>query len=622
MKRYITRDKIAYYVGIVFALLYIYQALFGIFEPQLHRGLFILFTLILGFLLKPVKKTTPLDVSLVILSLVSISYFIMRYEEYNLQVGMPINNMDVLFGTATIALTIEVCRRHVGWSLVALALFSIVYLSFGEYFPELIRHGGFSWNTVVSNMYAGLNGIFGSVTYTFAEYVFLLVVFGAFLKKGGATGFYIDLSKSLVGHTTGGPAKIAVISSGLLGSVTGSATANVAITGVVTIPMMIKAGYPPFKAGATEAAASYGGTILPPVMGAAAFIMCALVNVPYVTVIKYAAIPAVLYYLGVYFSVHFDACRMNLKVFPKGSFPSVKETVKAGGHLIVPPLFLVFLLFLGYSMGRISTGAIASVVVFSAIRKKSRMSIRDVLDALAEGAQQSISILAVLGAVQIITVGVFLPGTGLKISNMIVQLSGNSLFLATLIIFALSYVLGMGLPITPAYLVLATLAAPALLNLGAPLMGAHLLVLWWANSSAITPPVCLAVYVACALAKSSLWSTGMEAVKKASINFVLPFLFIYDPLLLLNGSPARIVFRIGLLILAILSFQAGMTGYFWKRNALHDTVLLILGATLLFIPYTFLNLIGLACVFLVFLFQRRLKAKNRAVLSAWRGSFA
>ena len=598
-----SRKSLAYSIGILFSLIYMYQSMFGIFAPEYHRGLFILCTLILVFLLKPFKKVFFVDIVLIILSLIGIIYFIIRYPQYNLQYGLPINNLDILIGSITIVLVLEVCRRSIGWPLVALALLFIIYLYQGRNFPISIRHGGFDWNTIISTTYAGLNGIFGSITYIFAEYVFLLIVFGTFLKKAGATDFYIDLAKSMVGHTKGGPAKISVISSGLIGSVTGSSTANVAITGTMTIPFMKKTGFTPFQAGAIEAAASYGGTILPPIMGAAAFIMSALINVPYITIIKYAAIPAIMYYVGVFSAVHFDACKLDIALIPKGTFPGFKETFLKGGHLFFPPILLVSFLYLGFSMAKIATSAIISVVICSAIRKETRMSIKQILDALAEGAHDSLAVLAVLGAVQIITVGVFLPGIGLRISNMIIQLSGGTLFLTILIIFVLSYILGMGLPITPAYLILATLAAPSLINLGAPLLGSHLLVLWWSNVSAITPPVCLAVYVACALAKSSLWQTGFEAVKKACMNFILPWLFIYDPLLLLNGSPVKILIRCALIVIGIISFQGGLVGYFLRENKVIETIILLGAGVLTFIPDFYLNFIGLGCFITVVLLQ-------------------
>jgi len=307
----------------------------------------------------------------------------------------------------------------------------------------------------------------------------------------------------------------------------------------------------------------------------------------------------------VFASVHFDACKLRMSLISKDSFPSLKETLISGGHLLMPPLFLISLLYVGFSMAKIATGAIISVVIFSAIRKETRMTFRQIIDALSEGAQDAIAVLAILGAIQIITVGVFLPGIGLRISNMIIQISGGSQFLTILIIFLLAYILGMGLPITPAYLILATLAAPALINLGAPLMGAHLLVLWWSNVSAITPPVCLAVFVACALAKSSLWPTGMEAVKKASINFILPWLFIYDPLLLLNGNPIKILLRLFIVAIGVVAFQGGLVGYFLRDNNVLDTLLLILVGILLFIPNLYINFIGVGCISLVIFLQSR-----------------
>jgi len=606
---YCAKKIITYYIAAAFSLIYVYQAMFGIVAPQYHRGLFVGFTLILAFLLRPLKKKfLLLDLLFIILSFFGIGYFMIRYPQYCLKIGLPINNLDVIMGTITILLLLEITRRYTGWILTIMGLSCLFYLSFGQYFPQVIRHSGFSYNTIVARLYTGLEGIFGATTYAFAQYVFLLIVFGSFLEKSGIVNFFMEFAKSLVGSSRGGVAKISVISSALIGSVTGSVTSNVAITGAITIPSMKKAGYKPYEAGGIEVAASYGGSILPPIMGATAFIMASMINISYITIIKYAAIPAIFYYVGVFYSIHFSACKAGtrIKILSKKDCPKLKENLKKGWYF-VPFLVLVLFLSLGYSIPRVTIIAIFSVIVVSFIMKENRMSFRKIIDALAKGAISSINVLSVLGVVGVISLTMFLPGMGLKISNMIIQFSGNLLFPTICIVFILAYILGMGLPIIPAYIILVVVAAPALIKLGAPILGAHLLVLWWAQSSTITPPVCLAVFVASAISGSEVWPTGVEAIKKASMNYILPFLFIYDSLFLLNGSLIKIILRLVIIIIAIIAFQGGLEGYFLKDSKIIDRILLLVGGTLLFIPYFSLNIIGLSFVFLVFLLQRSKK---------------
>jgi TRAP transporter 4TM/12TM fusion protein len=365
-------------------------------------------------------------------------------------------------------------------------------------------------------------------------------------------------------------------------------------------------------AGATEAAASLGGSILPPVMGAAAFVMVALTGIPYVTIIQYASIPGVLYFLGVYFQTHFYALKMNLKGLPQEELPKLGPSLKRGWYHIAPFFSVVYLLLKGYSLPLVALSAIACTVFFSYMRRETRMSIKDIVNGLALGAKTSIPILAIAAPVSIMSEAVLLPGMGLKLSSMILDLSGGSVAVTIFIVFVVGYILGMGLSIVPAYIILATLGAPALIQLGVPVMAAHLMVMWYGQASTITPPVCLASYVAAGLAGSSFWKTGMEAVKKAMAIFYLPILFVYQPGLLLNGSLITILATVGSLIIGIFILSTGIERYLIRKCTLLEQILLlasgtvwILGTTL---PYF---IIGAGLFIIVWILQRRVKIQRR-----------
>jgi TRAP transporter 4TM/12TM fusion protein len=609
------KKKVFYFLCAIFTSFYVYQAIFGIIYPQLSRSVFVFFGVALVLLSKPMGKNywaNILDIFLILLAAASTFYFNLEYERLCEEAGKPIGNLDLFFGTALILLTIEALRRELGYSLTFLVLFFLFYLYLGPNFPSPFSHKGFDIRTIVSVMFSGTEGMFGEITHVLADQMFLFLVFGALLTVSGASSFYMDLCLALFGHRTGGGGKAAVTASFIVGTITGSASANVAITGVVTIPMMKRTGYQPHVAGATEAAASLGGSILPPVMGAAAFVMVALTGIPYVTIIQYASIPGVLYFLGVYFQTHFYALKMNLKGLPQEELPKLGPSLKRGWYHIAPFFSVVYLLLKGYSLPLVALSAIACTVFFSYMRRETRMSIKDIVNGLALGAKTSIPILAIAAPVSIMSEAVLLPGMGLKLSSMILDLSGGSVAVTIFIVFVVGYILGMGLSIVPAYIILATLGAPALIQLGVPVMAAHLMVMWYGQASTITPPVCLASYVAAGLAGSSFWKTGMEAVKKAMAIFYLPILFVYQPGLLLNGSLITILATVGSLIIGIFILSTGIERYLIRKCTLLEQILLlasgtvwILGTTL---PYF---IIGAGLFIIVWILQRRVKIQRR-----------
>jgi TRAP transporter 4TM/12TM fusion protein len=467
----------------------------------------------------------------------------------------------MVLGIAITLISIEASRRVLGLWIPVISLVFLAYLFAGPWMPGALRHGGFDLDTVVSNLYASTEGLYGVITYVLASTLFLFLVFGQFLVRSGASDFFSDLCLSFLGRRPGGGAKASVASSLIVGSVTGSAAANVAITGVLTIPLMKRTGYAPHIAAATEAAASTGGTVMPPVMGAAAFIMVALTGIPYATIALLSAVPALVYFLCVYLQVHFYAKRHGLAGLPAAEVPAFWAVWRRGWVFVAPLVVVVALVFAGYSLARIALLGMVTCVLCSWLDRRTRMGWRAILDALAEGTKHGLSIIAVAGPVSVMTLAILLPGTGLKITGILIDLGGSSIALTMGIIFVIAYILGMGLSMVPAYIILTTLAAPALIRMDVPVIAAHFVVMWWSQASNITPPVALASYVAANIAGSPLWQTGNAAVVKGAGLFFLPLLFVYQPGFLFEGSALEIASTIGSVLVGVLMISAAIEGY-------------------------------------------------------------
>lgn len=571
--------KLAWLLGLGCSLYYSWVALVGITFPALDRSLFIYIGIALAICLKPLGNSLALrlvDVVLFALATAATLYFNVHYVDYMNNVGLGLKPIDMVLGIAITLISIEASRRVLGLWIPVIALVFLAYLFAGPWMPGALRHGGFDLDTVVSNLYASTEGLYGIITYVLASTLFLFLVFGQFLVRSGASDFFSDLCLSFLGRRAGGGAKASVASSMIVGSVTGSAAANVAITGVLTIPLMKRTGYAPHIAAATEAAASTGGTVMPPVMGAAAFIMVALTGIPYAKIALLSAVPALVYFLCVYLQVHFYAKRHALAGLPEAEVPAFRAVWRAGWVFVAPPLIVVALVFMGYSLARIALLGMASCVLCSWFSPRTRMGWKAIVDALADGTKQGLSIIAVAGPVSIMTLAILLPGTGLKITGLLIDLGGNSVALTLAIIFVIAYVLGMGLSMVPAYIILTTLAAPALIRMDVPVIAAHFVAMWWSQASNITPPVALASYVAANIAGSPLWQTGNAAVVKGAGLFFLPLLFVYQPAFLFNGTPLEIATTIGSVLIGILMISAAIEGYL--RRALNAGFRIAYGA--------------------------------------------
>lgn len=592
----------AKYVAAAFSFVFLYQAAFGYWQVQFSRGLYILFALVLAFLINPNrKKDSPVwveyaDLLFILVSLAGTGYFMFNFEAITLAAGLPLSELQLGLGFLTIFVVLEASRRTVGWPLAILAFSFVLYTYFGQLMPTIIRHRGYSVNRIISVMYTSTEGIFGSVVYVFATFIFLFIVFGAFLQASGAGKFFIEIAKAAVGRFTGGAAQSAVVSSWLIGSVIGSSTANTAITGSVTIPMMINRGYKRHVAAAVEAVVSIGGQFMPPIMGAAAFLIAAFVGIPYIEVARAGLLPAMLFFLSMVFMVYLEARRNDLRGIPKNELPSLGKTFLSGWYYFVPIGLIIALLINGNSPSLAGFYAIVSTVIISWFRKDTRMMPKDIFNAMVSGGRNALAMSTTAGAVGILVAAISLPGLGMRISSIIVQLAGGNLPIALILVMAASFVLGMGMNVSSAYLILIVITAPALVEMGVPLLTAHFFVFWTSQLSVITPPVALSAYVAAAIAEADVWKTGWHSLRMGFAIYYIPIMFVYIPSLLWVGSAGTIVWSFTTTLVGVLAFSSLMQGYLLSETTWYDRALLATAAGALVFTSITTDLIGFTLI--------------------------
>lgn len=597
-------EKLALAVGVAASLFHLYFATIGLLTTITVRSGHLIFAMCMIFLIYPLsKKFKPqtstlavrsaqiVDLGLCILAITVGLYIIIIYPQMVYHLG-DLTIWDKVFGAIVILLTLEITRRTIGYTLTMIAVIALAYAYLGPYLPDVMAHRGFSIERIVSQMYCTLEGIYGIPIGVMATYVYLFVLFGAFLQNTGATDFFIDLAYAMTGHYVGGPAKTAVLASGLMGSVSGSAVANTVTTGAITIPLMKAVGYKPETAGGIEAAASTGGQIMPPLMGAGVFIMAEYTGIPYLKIMLLSVIPAILYYATVWIFAHNAALALGLKGLPKDQLPNFWKTMRKGYQCLIPLVVLIGLLVTGFSPTISASIAIGAVYVISLFRKETRMSLRKLLETLALAAKMSVSISAACASAGIIVGVVGLTGLGLKFSGMVLAVAGSSLLLALILILLASLVLGMGLPVTASYIMLAILAAPALMDLGVPLLAGHLIIFWYSQDANVTPPVCLAGYAAAGVAGSHPMKTGFQAWKLSKGLYLIPLLFAYHPEILFTDGilPALSVAFTGLLALA--AGVGALDGFMVEKLSPPPRFLLALVAIAIFSPSKILSIGG------------------------------
>jgi len=606
-------DLVVNIIALIFALFYMYTCAFGIISMELHRGGYLLFTLLLCFLLYPTRKSSSknnvslFDWILWILALIAIGYWIIMYSSYAYRIGNPMFT-DIFMGVVLIVLSLEVTRRVMGYALPILAIFFLLYAYLGPFIPGMMGHYGFKTIRIVEYVAVGMGGIYGIVVNTYATYIFPFIIFASFFQASGGGSAIEEISCAIAGTSRGGPAKIAVISSGLIGSITGSSAANAVITGSYTIPLMKKLGYKAHTAAGIEAAASTGGQFMPPIMGAAAFLIAAFTETPYLDIVKVAIIPAILYFLGVGMMVHFIAVREGLKGLPREQIPDLKSTLIKKGYFLLPIAMILILLFNGFSVQFSAVIAIVFTIVISFFRKDTQMNFQKIFNALVSGAKNSLIVGSTAGVIGIIIGVIAMTGLGIKFSSFVISLSGGFLPLTIFFVAIASYIMGMGVTITASYILVSVLAVPALMELGVPLITAHLAVFWLCNTGGVTPPVALVAFAASSIARCNPYKAGVAAVKLASPLFILPILFIYTPILL-NGPLLSVIETVISSTIVIITFAGTMQGYWIKRTSVVDRVLLGFATLFLFIPNITADLFGIT-----FLIIATFKNKNNLAL--------
>ncbi|HDR14805.1 MAG TPA: TRAP transporter permease [Desulfobacteraceae bacterium] len=598
---------------------YMYNAGWRPVAAQHHRGIYVLITFVLVFLNYPGRSRSPqkrpsvVDMILAGVAAAVVAYWIIEFEALNYRMGNE-TRLDYIVSTIGIFISLEVCRRVLGWSLTMVGAAFIAYCYFGPYMPEIIAHRGFSFERIVTHVYLKQEGVFGIMADVLVTYVILFIFFGAFLKKSGVGKFFLDLPLALAGRTIGGPAKVAVLASGFFGSVSGSAIANTVSTGAFTIPLMKRTGFRPHVAGAIEPAASVGGMFMPPIMGAGGFLMAEMTGVQYVTIMKMAIFPAFLYFLAVFVMVHFEAKRYGLVGIVEEGAPNAWQILKKEWYMSSPLVIIVVMMLMGYSPGFAAVLATLSCIAVSWLTREYRMGIRQVLEAMLEGGRNTLVIGATVGVIGIIVGSIALTGVGLRFSDIIFNLSGGFLPLAILLIGIASLILGMGVPVTAAYLITAVLAVPAMsrmlsmysfgmaygeLDAVMPqaalwtLLASHMVVYWFSQDSNITPPVCVAAYAGAAIAGSDPWKTGWTSFKFAKMLYLGPFLFAYYPALLLNGTPTEILFTYLTCALGTVTFSMLTMGYFICATSVFEWIVAALGTVLLLFPHIVYRTLGL-----------------------------
>ena len=606
--------KFIYFLCLAFTLYHLAYAS-GIRALQMvnikHHAIHVGLILVLGFALYPAfkkssrKKIAWYDWIFIVLSAIMPVYVFIRYPTF-ISTGFQGDTIDIIMGTILILLVLECSRRLSGWALPILSIIFLIYALYGRSFPGIFKHRGYTWHRIVTYLTTDVYGIYGTSIKVAATYIVLFIIFGEVMNKCGMGQFFNDIANALAGHTKGGPAKVAVLASGFLGSINGSAVANVVTTGTFTIPLMKKTGYSKEFAGAVEATASVGGQLLPPIMGAAAFVMAETLGVKYGAIIKAAVIPALIYYLGIIIQVQMRATKDKLEGLPKDQMPKVKEVMRERGHLLVPIVFLLYMLiFSGVTVIRGAFWTIIVTIAIAELRPISRMSFKDICDAFVAGAKSTVSVAMACACVGIIVGVCGMTGFALNVAHAIISIGEQSLMLTLLFTMITCMILGMGLPSIPSYLITATIAAPALVELGQPEIAAHMFCFYFAMFANLTPPVALASFAAAGLSGGSPMKTGWQSVRLALAGFIVPFMFVYNPQLLLEnitlitGIQVVITACVGVVLIA-----AAVEGYLLGRMNVVLRVIAGVGSYLLIDSGLVTDIAGIACLAVIILAQK------------------
>jgi len=627
--------KIVFVICVCWSLFHLYTGIFGTFPSTLQRAPHLGAAIVLVYLLYPIKKgmgnKIPLyDYIFVALAVCCTLYHVVLYDAL-LKRGGLYTQLDIVVSVIAILLLLEATRRVAGPVVVCLGLVFLLYALFGQYFPKnsFLYHAPMAFKRIVCGQWLGTEGILGTPMYVSSSFIFLFLVFASFLKASGVGDWMTGIAMGACGGAAGGPAKAAVIASALQGMVSGSSVANTVSTGSITIPLMKKTGYKPEFAGAVEAAASTGGQIMPPIMGAAAFIMAEYTSQPYSAIALAAVIPALLYFTGIFTNVHFEALKNGLLGIPKEQRPVVKDLLKQGWYMILPVIMIIVLLVSGRTAMMAAMYGIYSCLVVWAIeiiRKTKKFDVLAFLKmffkALEESARSAIAVAVTCGCAGIIVGVVTSTGLGLKMANGIVSLAGNSLYLTMILTMFCSIILGMGVPTTANYIIQATISAPALVALGVPMIAAHMFVFYFGIVADITPPVALAAFAGAGIAKADPMKTGLNATRLGIAAYIVPYMFVMNPVLVLVNVDdlampifiLTIVKAVATAIVGMMGVATAFTGYFVTNCKVWERIILFVSGLLLIDPGTETDIIGITLFLAIFLFQKMRKRKSKALV--------
>jgi TRAP transporter 4TM/12TM fusion protein len=606
--------------AVAWSLFQLYTGFFGVLAPLQQRSIHLAFAMVLGFLLTSIKgksSTQQIGIDQILGAIGSIiigAYISWNHMELSLSVG-NYTEFEIVLSGIGIILLMDVTRRLTGWALTIIGTIFMGYEIVGSYMPAIIQHPGIDVPQMLTFQFMTTEGVFGTAVEVSASFIFLFILYARFLQETGGGQIFIDLASSLVGHVRGGPAKIAVLGSCFFGSISGSAVANVAGTGTFTIPLMKKTGYSNHFAGAVEAVASSGGQFMPPIMGSAAFLISEILAIPYWKVALYAAVPAVLYYLAVFFMVDFEAAKLKLTGLPKSELPKASKVLKNGWPALLSPIVLVVLLaVLQWSPAKSAVWAIVVTILVTMLKPEMRMNYKRMYTTLNEGAISAIDTAIACGAVGVVVGSIMQTGLALKLSSVLVTLAGGSIAGLLLLTMFASLVLGMGLPTVACYLVLAVMVAPALINMGVVPIAAHLFIFYFGIISNITPPVALASYVAAGIADASFMKTSVTACKLGASAFILPFMFAYNPAMVLQGSLPEILQCIFTATIGVFALSVAFEGYFMTALPKWQSLLFGTASILLIIPEFYTDVAGIV-LFGVMTFIHYTQTKSARVTS-------
>ncbi|WP_257350403.1 TRAP transporter permease [Pseudalkalibacillus decolorationis] len=594
-------------LAIGLSIFHIYTAGFGTLSSWQQRSIHVVWALLLIFLLFPFKKGSKfgwVDVLFVLITVVETWFIIFQGQEILSRQGNP-NTTDLVIGTIFIALVLEATRRTNGFLMSCIGLFFIAYIFLGPYFPGALAHPGARYGKMIDQMFNGTLGIFSAPIYISSTVLILFVIFGSFLMRSGGGQFFTSFAFGALGHRKGGPALSAVGASALVATITGNGAANAAITGSFTIPLMKKLGYSKRFSAAVEAVASQGGQIMPPIMGASVFIMAETTGIPYITLALYALIPAVIYFLIAGFIVYFHARKLRFEGIPKEQLPDPKKILLSQGYMFLPIILIIYMMIEGSSPMKAGFYGIITTIILSWIRQMTRMNALDILASLENGAKGALAVVSACATAGIIVGAVSLTGLGLTFSRFMIDVAGGNLLLLLVMLAIASIILGMGMPTVSAYVILAVLGVPALVEMDVNIVAAHMFVFYFGVMSGLTPPVAITAYTTAGIAGSNPTSTAFYAVRIALGGFFIPFVFVYNPELLLQGGDiGSIILALVTAVISCVLFAGSVEGYWFGDLTGVIRIILFASAVLLIIPGLIGDLIGVALFILAYFWQR------------------